>query len=134
MKRSLIFLISIFLSIVLCSCGGVSNSGELSSSETNSECQPTSAVVYVRVYYDLAADDAVVVDTDGYFFDEEKSMYYTKIEKGETLISLLSAKRGEYVLVDWLKSDGSKFASGTVVEEDITLIASWFDKNDTPLV
>lgn len=133
MKRSLIFLISIFLSIVLCSCGGVSNSGELSSSETNSESQPTSAVVYVRVYYDLAADDAVV-DTDGYFFDEEKSMYYTKIEKGETLTSLLSAKRGEYVLVGWLKSDGSKFASGTAVEEDITLTASWFDKNDTPLV
>lgn len=133
MKKVLIFLISILFTLALCSCGGVSDSGDTSYLESEVESQTTSAIVYVSVYYDLSATDAVV-DTDGYFFDEEKSLYYTKIEKGSALTSLLSAKRSEWVLVGWLKPDGSKFASGSVIEEDITLTASWLDKNDTPLV
>lgn len=93
---------------------------------------PVEETAYVRIYYVLAADDATV---DASFpYSEEKGAYYTEIEKGCAEYVLMKAYRADYVLIGWLKADGTKFVVGTPIQEDITLTASWADKNGGPLV
>lgn len=160
MKKILVLLLSILLAFTAFACGGENtpsdklpsdvptDNREINSQESddkqidnrddgNQETEDREngeqeVVEYIRIYYNLAADDATISDSPSY--SETEKMYYSEVKKGCTDYKLLVAKRSEYVLIGWTTSDGTKFVVGTPIENDVVLTAVWRDKNDTPLV
>lgn len=160
MKKVLVLLLSILFAFTAFACGGENNPSdkllsdipigeqevggqEPDDKETdnredgnheigNQENGKQDVVEYVRIYYNLAADDAAVSGSPSY--SETEKCYYFEVEKGCTDYKLLVAQRSEYVLIGWTTSDGTKFVVGTPIENDIVLTAVWREKNDTPLV
>lgn len=145
MKKFLVLLLSILFAFTAFACGGENtpsdklpsdvptNNQEHDEKETeNQENGEQEVVEYVRIYYNLAADDATVSDSPSY--SETEKMYYSEVKKGCTDYKLLVAKRSEYILNGWTTSDGTKFVVGTPIENDVVLTAVWIDKNGSPLV
>lgn len=130
MRKLLLILFAALFAVTACACSGNKLSTTPDSPSTEEENKTKTE--YVRVYYDLAADDATVKDSTPY--SEEKKMYFSEVEKGCTEYSLLVANRSEFVLVGWKKNDGTKFVVGSPINEDIVLTANCVDKNDTPMV
>lgn len=139
-KKVLVLLLSILFAFTAFACGGENNPSDKSPSDVPAEEQSNGdqengeqdVVERVRIYYNLAADDATISGSPSY--SETKKMYYSEVEKGCADYKLLVAQRSEYVLVGWTTSDGTKFVVGTPIESDVVLTAVWRDKNDTPLV
>lgn len=119
MKKFLLFPVTVLLAVIAVSCNTDTSSVQ-------------DEIKYVRIYYDLVADDATVSGFQPY--SEENEMYFTEIAEGVSEYELLVAYRAEYVLVGWAKEDGTEFTAGTPVYDNIVLTAKWVDKNDTPLV
>lgn len=145
MKKFLVLLLSILFAFTAFACGGENtpsdklpsdvptNNQEHDEKETeNQENGEQEVVEYVRIYYDLAADDATVSDSPSY--SETEKMYYSEVKKGCTDYKLLLAQRSEYILKGWTTSDGKDFIDGTPIENDVVLTAVWIDKNGSPLV
>lgn len=129
MRKLLLILAAALFAVTACAC----SRDKLPTPPDSPSDEEKNKTEYVRVYYDLAADDATVKDST-IPYSEEKKMYFSEMEKGCTEYSLLVAYRTEFVLVGWKKKDGTKFVVGTSINEDIVLTANWVDKNDTPMV